>query len=150
MKFGFFVSCLLLSAAAMAKVDGISCKMEYKSSSVLSTHDSLSSNRWLVAGDEMEGTAIRADGKGGWGSTPANFIKVSSTKTGKQPFWKISVLDADKNLVGDFSFKEDAAYSGTASGAKIILPVEAYAEGDEDPPRYDTLEVTCYNTIFAG
>ncbi|WP_413288325.1 hypothetical protein [Bdellovibrio sp. HCB337] len=134
------VSFLVLgSSLAFAQDSGLKCTMSYSSTNVLSTStDSTSS--WLVAGGKMDGSAVGADKRGGWTSTPAHSIAVDK----KGGVWTVTILNDKKASVGSFSFP-------AKDGMKATIPTEAYfANESEDPTKYNKLEVSCHFTIFAG
>lgn len=125
---------------------GLECTMEYSSSGALSSYK-LSTGGWLSVGDELAGTAMITDGDsvGIAGTSPANYIKIAATKVDGDVFWSVQVLGGEKNTIGVMNFPDDES-----SGMKSVFPVNALADESEDPAQFDTLEVICVNTIFAG
>lgn len=138
------MSSLLFATQALAIEDsGLNCTMSYSATGPLSSSTD-STSRWIVANQEMEGSAVSSDGDGLWGTSPANYLAVSKTKSGGFENWTVTITDAEKNYLGSFSFPLDG-------GMKATLPSNAFMAGeDEDPPHYDKLEVSCYFTVFAG
>lgn len=135
-----FVMLLTFSSLlANAADSGLNCTMSYSSTGVLAG-DTDSTSSWLVAGQEMTGSAVGSDKSGGWTKKPANYISVK--KSGQ--FWSVEILDDSKKVVGSFSFTEK-------QGMKATIEADAFmANESEDPPAYNKLEVSCYYTVFAG
>jgi hypothetical protein len=131
---------LILSNLASAAVDsGLHCTMSYSDTNALSSSTD-SSGRWIVSGQEMEGSAVGVDASGLWTSKPANYISVK--KNGG--IWLVKILNDKKVLIGSFSFPEK-------EGMKATLPIKAFrANQSEDPAEYSKLEVSCQYTVFAG
>ena len=142
MKLAIFALVTSFSVFAAAADSGLNCTMEYKQSGALSSY-TLSDSRWLVEGSEMEGPAMITDGDGIAGTSAANYLEINKTVIDGEPFWTVKVLGGEKNVAGVFSFP-------LFDGMKATLPANAVANEEEDPAQFDTLNVTCYFTIFAG
>lgn len=139
MKLVFVTLLTFSSLLANAADSGLNCTMSYSSTGVLAG-DTDSTSSWLVAGEEMTGSAVSSDKNGGWTEKPANYITVK--KNGK--FWSVEILDDAKNVIGSFSFTEK-------QGMKATVEADAFmANESEDPSAYNKLEVSCYYTVFAG
>lgn len=130
-----FISFLALPS--FAQDTGLECSMSYSKSSPLN-NSKLSEVAWLVSGGEMSGQAVIFDGDPGEPSA-AHYLQVQL----EYGIWSVLILNGEKSLIGAFSFPQE-------SGMKATLHVRAFATDDEDPKEYDTLEVSCFNTIFAG
>ena len=136
----FFGSLVIFSSLfANAADSGLNCSMSYSSTDVLAGNTD-STSAWMVAGQELAGSAVGSDKSGGWTEKPANYISVK--KNGN--FWNVEILDDSKSVIGSFSFTEK-------QGMKATVETEAFmANESEDPPAYNKLEVSCYYTVFAG
>lgn len=137
-----FVSLVSVIASANNPATGLACTMEYVTSDVLESYSN-KETRWLSKGQEMAGLAVVSDGDGIAGTSAANYIKVSQSKIYGETLWNITILNSEKSIVGQFSFPEQG-------GAKFSLPVDAMDDESEDPAQFDTLNVTCKFTAFAG
>lgn len=140
-KIIILLSALLFSGAAFAdRIDsGLSCDMNYSASGPLSMGTD-STGGWLFSGDELAGSAVVNDGDGEFtATTPAHYLSVSKNKD----IWTVTILGGEKSFISAFSFLE-------TEGMKVTVPVRAWADESEDPAEYDTLEVSCIFTHFAG
>jgi hypothetical protein len=144
MKTIVLLSALIFSSSvfadSQARIDsGLSCSMSYSTSGPLSTAKD-STGGWLISGNELAGTAVVTDGDGEYtATTPAHYLSVSKAKN----IWTVSILGGEKSFISAFSFLEK-------EGMKVVVPVRAWADESEDPAEYDTLEVSCVFTHFAG
>ena len=133
------LSLFSFSNAALAADSGLACNMAYSTSGPLSTSTDINGG-WLADGSELAGKAVVYDGDGEHHTaTPAHYIAASK----KGNMWTVQILGGEKSLLGSFTFLQE-------KGMKVSLPVRAYANESEDPQQYDTLEVSCHFTIFAG
>lgn len=150
MKSMLFFTVLFSMSSVFAKVDGLVCKMEYSTNDMLSTASPKVTTMWMTDGSELASEAVIADGDGMWGTSPANYIQVSTVTIDGTPMWQVKVLGGEMNLIGTFTFIENNNNQEEMHGMKATFPVNAFDEGEEDPTRFNVLEVTCFNTIFAG
>lgn len=134
-------------AHAYDESSGLDCSMTYTASGALSSAYNTTSG-WLVDGSEMESLTKVNDGDGiAIGQSAANYIKISKTKVDGREFWSVKVLGAEKNTIGVMSFPVDLE---SRAGMKSTFEVNALEDESEDPQQYDTLDVSCANTHFAG
>ncbi len=140
----FFVGLTVISASvqASAQATGLKCSMEYSTSGPLESY-SISDSSWLSPGDSMKGIARSSDGDGIAGTSPANYLEVAQQTVHGELFWQLTVLNAEKSVIGMFGFPEK-------EGMKTTFKVNALDNDSEDPATFDTLQVTCHFTYFAG
>ncbi len=135
------------AASSSVTIDsGLACTMEYSASGALSSNK-ISTGGWLIEGGELAGTAMITDGDSGniAGTSPANYIEVAKTMVDGEAFWSVKIMGGEKNTIGIMNFPVNPD-----AGMKSVFPVNALADESEDPAKFDTLQVTCVNTVFAG